>query len=186
VTGVITRGLAFGVAVGVAFGVVFGVAFGATVGPTATRLPIYLFELLLAIRDYRHSLREKKFEQALRRSPIYFDEFIFFPQPYLSSLLFHLTQQDLDAGLTHTAFVANHPYQNWAAQKALKRLLTENRAPFFPILDRMLSSPAPYQPIMFAPYRVRRASFRYYSVLGMLAEVADISQESGRVYKWVR
>jgi AAA+ ATPase superfamily predicted ATPase len=177
---------AFGGAFGVAVGFAVGVTVGATFGPMATRLPIYLFELLLAIRGHRHSLREKKFEQALRRSPIYFDEFIFFPQPYLSSLLFHLTQQDALAGLTHIAFVANHPYQNWAAQKALKRLLTENRAPFFPMLDRMLASPAPYQPITFEPYRVRRASFRYYSVLAMLAEVADISQESGRVYKLAR
>src|SRR5262249_50709930 len=57
------------------------------------------------------SVRSKQFEQALLRSPVHFDEYIFFPQPYLSSPLFHLLHQNLDVGLIHTAFVTTHPFE---------------------------------------------------------------------------
>lgn len=103
--------------------VLFGVGF--------TRLPIYLVEVAPTILGYRIAVRSNQFELQLLRSPVYVDEHIFFPQPYLSSLLFHLLQQDLKAGLTHISFVANHPSQGWAAQKAIKRLLENGQISFF-------------------------------------------------------
>ncbi|MGH9938191.1 MAG: hypothetical protein ACREAM_18250 [Blastocatellia bacterium] len=68
----------------------------------------------------------------------------------------------------------------------MKKLLAEDRAPFFFMLDRILTSPAPYQPTTFERYKLRRASFRHYSALSMLAEIADIPQERGPVYKRAR
>ncbi len=135
----VAAGVAFGVATGImgglAFGfaraVTFGVATGITLGVAYMRFPVYLFEIVPAILAFRRSVRNHQFERELRRSPIHFDELSAFPQPYLSSLLFNLLQQDLQAGLAHTSRVANHPNQNWAAQKALKKLLATDRAPFF-------------------------------------------------------
>ncbi len=191
-------GVLLGVFVSVAYGVSRGLArgawaiipvvvtFGIVVGVGATRLPIYIFELLPAILAYRRCIRTKQFEQELRRSPIYFDEFIFFPQPYLSAILLNLLEQDLNAGLKNTAFIATHPYQNWAAQKALNKLLAQDRIPFFFILDRLLSSPPPYDPIVFDRGNLWRASFRYYSVRSILGEIAGISPRSSRGHQFGR
>lgn len=188
IAGGVIISIAFGAAFGTAFGVAFGVAFGILVsflenivlsvgvGIGATRLVTYLAELLPAILSYRCSIHSYKFEQAFLRSPICFDQFIFFPQPYLSRLLFHLLQQDLNAGLRHTAFVTTHPYQGWAAQRALKKLLAQDQVSFLSLLDRLLTSPPPYEPVRLYLFHLSRASFRYYSALSMLAEIADMSE----------
>jgi hypothetical protein len=54
------------------------------------------------------------------------------------------------------------------------------------VLDQILTSPTPYEPLVFSPRNLRRASFRYYSALSILAEIADNPQGSGPIYKQMR
>src|SRR5574341_215292 len=122
--------------------------------------------------------------QRIGRPLIYFDELIFFPQPYLSSLLYRILQQDLIGGLKHTANIAVHPYQSWAAQRALKKLLSQDQALFFRVLDQLLTSPPPYSPIWPHPDRLRVASFRYRTATGTLVEMADLEVFQSWSNKW--
>ena len=96
-------GVAFGVIYGVKFGVELGVAVGliASVawGLGAMRLPFYLFEILPAVLVYRRSSRSGTPERELRRSPVYFDDLLILPQPFLAALLLPVLRADLRSGL---------------------------------------------------------------------------------------
>jgi len=145
-------------------------------GICATRLPLYVFESAYGILAYRRRSHSSNIEHVLLRSPVYFDEFIFFPQPYLSSLLLQVLQQDLNIGLKHAAHIVSHPYQSWAAQRALKAILAQDQVPFLFMLDRLLVSPHPHEHL----YLPLIPSYRYHTTLMLLAEIAGLVMRGPR------
>ncbi len=83
------------------------------------RLPLYLGEAIWSGWLYRRVLAQP--ERALitlRRSPVYWDELIFFPLPRLDRLLLLLFQADRPRGLIEGGFIAGSMRQGWAATKA--------------------------------------------------------------------
>lgn len=121
----ITEGLAVGITFGVAYGIDCGLAEGITVGIaggltyiiSVSRiwyLPYHLFQYLIS------KLAPSRTRAIYRNSPLYFDELIGFPLPFLSSILIQIIDQNREAGLKEIEFIiAKHPMQNKAAQKAL-------------------------------------------------------------------
>ncbi len=83
------------------------------------RLPLYLLEVLWSLWLERRSQTHP--EQALtllRRSPVYWDELIFFPLPRLEPLLLRLLRLDREQGLIEGGFIAQAPRQEKAANQA--------------------------------------------------------------------
>jgi len=142
----ISLGIAFGIALGLALGIAFGIVLSLTLifaggitGNSAVnipgglaivigliRLPVFVFEVPLAIRAYYNSLSSQSPGQELLHSPVYFDEMMVWPQPYLSSLLSSVIYKNREVGFRQIGKVAGNPFQRWAAQKTLRRLLDKN------------------------------------------------------------
>ncbi len=138
-------------------------------GVGATRLLFYPFEIWLAIMAYRRSLRSNAPEQSLLHSPVYFDDLMVLPQPFLSSLLLRVAQEDLTNGLRHIVRIASNPFHRWAAQKALRKLLEADRKLFFLILHSLLPSPERRTFSSNYHYEIRRARYRYVTATILLA-----------------
>jgi AAA+ ATPase superfamily predicted ATPase len=165
--------VAFGVLAGVGRGVSFGVVFGVALVVATLRLPFYVIELQTAIRAYRRAISCAAPEHELLRSPVYQDEFLILPQPFLSSLLLCVGRKDLDAGLRHFGRVASNPFQRWAVQRAMRTLLEQDRIPFFSKLDRLLTTPYPYIQIGADWKEKERAEDPYFTTRLLLAELMD-------------
>jgi hypothetical protein len=166
-------GVAFSVRGGVAFGVAFGAAGGVIGGVGALRLPFYVFELRTAITAYHRAKRGAAPERELLRSPVYQDELLTLPQLFLSSLLLCVARNDFDAGLRQLGRVASNPFQRWAAQRALRTLLEQDRIPFFFTLDRLLTAPEPYFPIGADWKEEDRVEDQRFTTKLLLAELMD-------------
>jgi hypothetical protein len=93
------------------------------------RLPVALVEVPLARWQYLRVLRrpEELFLQ-LHRSPIYWDDLIFYPLPALDQFLLKALRLDQAAGLREVAFVASSFQQGWAATRAQLSFATETLA----------------------------------------------------------
>jgi hypothetical protein len=97
----------------------------------ALRVPLYIFEVLPALRAYRRAQHTENPSEHLARSPVYFDDLLILPQPYLGSFLALIARSNLHIGLQHMAHIASNPFQRWAAQRALRVLLERDNIPFF-------------------------------------------------------
>jgi hypothetical protein len=121
----ITEGLAVGITFGVAYGIDGGLVEGITVGiaggltyiisvSRVWYLPYHLFQYLIS------RLVPSRATAIYRSSPLYFDELIGFPLPFLSGILIRTIDQNRDVGLKKIEFItAKRPAQKKAAQKAL-------------------------------------------------------------------
>lgn len=83
------------------------------------RLPLALVEVPLTRWHYLQLLRrpEQVFD-LLRRTPVYWDDLIFYPLPALDQFLLKALRQDQAAGLAEVAFLAKSFRQGWAANRA--------------------------------------------------------------------
>ena len=133
-------GLVFGLVGGLVFGLVFGLASG-LVGGLVGSLEKELFEALRFLLGYSsfflfiflrpfylpwYAVQYWRVRQTadpfplFRNSPVYWDEVIALPLPYLASWLVKLAESDRERGLAEIRFVATkRPYQRRAAQRAL-------------------------------------------------------------------
>lgn len=115
--------VAGGVIAGMAFGVAGGVAAGVIFIPCYFRVPFYLLELPWAVFIlFLSRLNPLRAPSYLHLSPIYFDEVIWLPLPFLDRHLVLIAEQDREAGLEEIAYVARSFCQGWAAQAALLEL----------------------------------------------------------------
>jgi AAA ATPase domain len=174
VIGIVAVSVICGALFGVMSGAV-GVAAGIAVGVGALRLPFYVFELRAAITAYRRAKGGATPECELLRSPVYYDELLALPQPFLSSLLLCVARNDLNVGLRHLGRVASNPFQRWAPQRVMRRLLEKDRIPFFPMLDRLLTEPEPYLRTGANWREKERAEDRHFTTKLLLAELAGFS-----------
>ena len=177
-------GIAEGVAFGVAFGVVLGVAmivagafilifpildlalfligvgFGWILGILRVPIPA-IFEWPISIWRFQRSRIGKDLpHQSLLRSPAGFDELQIIRQPFLQEFLYLACRDDLANGLWAVPQVVSNPFQRWAAQHAVKRLLTDTPNLIFPILQTVLMEPAFLRPIAPPWGRFRFAEVR--------------------------
>jgi AAA domain len=179
----VTLGMSIGLE-RIKYNTTYGLMFslGGIIG--ATRLLFYLFEILPAILAYRRSLHEKAPEQALLHSPVFFDELMVLPQPFLSSLLLRVARKDLKSGLRHLGRVANNPFQRWAAQKTMRTLLERDRIPFFFNLDHLLAAPEPYVQTGSTRNEQERAEDRYFTTKLLLTTLMDKWPKPKRDADW--
>jgi formylglycine-generating enzyme required for sulfatase activity len=83
------------------------------------RLPLYLVEALWSLWLERRSQDQPgQTLTLLRRSPVYWDELIFFPLPRLEALLLRLLRLDRERGLIEGGLIAQAPRQAQAASRA--------------------------------------------------------------------
>jgi formylglycine-generating enzyme required for sulfatase activity len=83
------------------------------------RLPLYLVEVLWNLwLERRSQVHPEQTLALLRRSPVYWDELIFFPLPRLEALLLRLLRLDREQGLIEGGFIARLPRQEQAANQA--------------------------------------------------------------------
>ncbi len=195
-------GLAWGVVGGPVVGLVGGLAGGMTGRLTLDisiilafsisvlmgvfRFPFALLELVPAIRAYHQTLEETsqqaetghvlqnvwKLSRHIERSPVYFDELLILPQPYLAALLLTIARCHLRSGLRHIARVASNPFQRWAAQRAIRTLLEHDRIPFYLIIHELLTIAEPYHAIGGSEYPEARDS--HFTTRLLLAEIANV------------
>ena len=101
----------------------FAVTYPIVFGLTFFR-PFYLFPYIL---QYLRSRQSGDPFRAFRNSPVYWDEVMALPLPYLSDWLIQLATQDREQGMQEILFVASkRPYQRKAAQKALVAVLAQD------------------------------------------------------------
>lgn len=192
-------GLVAGPIVGLVAGLAGGLAIGARPSMSmiliffmatligVVRLPFYLVQIYPALRAYRrasnpppqkqtHHADDLKhiwyYSQQIERSPVYMDELLMFPQPYLAKLLVLLSRCHLRSGLRHIAYVASNPFQRWAAQRAIRTLLEQDQVPFFLIMHELLNAKQPYHAIGGSEYM--HANDPAFTAKIILAETAGM------------
>ncbi|HMY70604.1 MAG TPA: hypothetical protein PLQ88_02135 [Blastocatellia bacterium] len=160
------------------------VAGGVAIGIGVLRLPFYTADLIAALLAHRHSQIANNPEMELKTSPVYFDELLVLPQPYLTSLLLRVSEENQEAGLRQLARVACNPFQSWASQKALRNLLENKEWSFFNTLNWLLSSPAPYHQV--GNHWIERvlSDDRYSTTKLLLAEVAGVQPIPSEKDQW--
>ena len=115
-----TFGVAFGVARGVAFGVAVGVAVGVGFMIGYYRLLFYLFQFPFQIGLYGMiKLKPDSSIKFIQKSPIFWDEMIWFPLPFLSQMLRQGFHQDETIGLAFIQHVSVSFRQKKAAMSAI-------------------------------------------------------------------
>jgi hypothetical protein len=83
------------------------------------RLTSYLLEVPLTWWHYRQALqRPAEALERLHRTPVYWDDLIFYPLPSLDRLLLLALRIDRQAGLQAAEFLAHSFRQDWAANQA--------------------------------------------------------------------
>jgi hypothetical protein len=128
----IAFGVVFSIAFGIAFGVVFSIAFGIAVGITLLFSYFRLFYIFPHMIQY---LRVKIFghepSSLFKNSPIYWDEVILTPLPFLSNFLVRLTEANRKEGLHEIEFVSSkRPTQRKAASSALSEITIKDLGRF--------------------------------------------------------
>ncbi len=177
-------GLAGGMAGGLAVHVSAVLAFSLAVLMGVLRVSFALVELGFAIRAYQKAQEDFstyfqredviqhiwKLSRHIERSPVYVDEMLILPQPYLTSLLLVISRCHLRSGLRHIARVASNPFQRWAAQRAIRTLLEQDTVPFFLLVHELLSITEPYHAIGGSEHN--EALDPYFTTRLLLAEIA--------------
>jgi hypothetical protein len=186
-------GIMYSMTYGMSVGVSVGVASGMAGSAGGLRMPFYIFEILPTLRAYRRARHGENIGQYLTRSPVYFDDFLVLPQPYLSSFLLLIARSNLHDGLQHIAHIAGNPFQRWATQRTLRMLLERDNVPFFLLADTLLTAPEPYVAVGNSREEHERAADRYFTSKLLLAElvgvppVPGVSDAFARVFTaWLR
>ena len=148
IAGGITVGIAFGIAIGIAFGIVFGIAYGIAYGITVgitvgiaggiTVGIAFIFSYFRIFYIFPHFIqffRAKMFSQnpfsIFRNSPVYWDEVINLPLPFLSNFLVTLANENREEGLKDIQFISSRrPTQRKAASSALLELTIQDLGRF--------------------------------------------------------
>ncbi|NQE46671.1 hypothetical protein C5S31_11680 [ANME-1 cluster archaeon GoMg2] len=136
----IAPGSAFGTALGIGWGIVCGIAFG-IVGCIVWGIVwgiAFLFSYFRVFYILPHMiqyLRVRFFKQKpfrlFRNSPIYWDELILMPLPFLSNFLVTLTKANREEGLSEIEFVSSkRPFQRKAASSALSEITIKDMGRF--------------------------------------------------------
>jgi hypothetical protein len=137
---VIARGFAFGIATGIicsiwwgitediGFGIMFGIIFG-------IMFLFSYFRLFYILPHMIQYLRTKIFKHEpfslFRNSPIYWDEVILMPLPFLSKFIVTLTEVNRNEGLSEIEFVSSkRPTQRKAAISALSEITIKDLSRF--------------------------------------------------------
>jgi len=177
---------AFGVIVSVAYGVAGGVAYGIAGGTVIIRLlPFYPLEFILAwMYWHRAAMHPKSAIVMLKKSPVFFDELQVICQPYLFRLLLLACQNDLGEGLRCIRYVAQNPFQSWAAQRTLRTLMEEPHEQAFDIIYRILTDPCFDEFHTEPTYPIAEKYIPTVRVV-LLAEVACLWTSTGRVIERV-
>lgn len=110
-------GVAVGVAVGVAGGVAFGVAGGVAMIAGSLRLIFWPFEVLWMLMLVVKS-GEERAGQLLHRLPIYYDEFIVLPLPFLGDFLARAYRINQAGARQAIDYLTTHSRQQAAARQA--------------------------------------------------------------------
>ena len=128
----IAVGIAFGIALGIAFGITLGIAFGIAVGIAFVFSYFRLFYILPHMIQYlRVKISEHEPFSLFRNSPIYWDEVILMPLPFLSKFLVTLTEANRKEGLHEIEFVSfKRPTQRKAAISALSEITIKDLGRF--------------------------------------------------------
>ncbi len=119
-------------------GLMFGISAGLTLLVGVLRVPIYFVEVLVSVWSYNEARLSPQSSGYLTRSPVYWDEYLILPQPFLSSMLLISARSRLGTGLGHIARVADNPFQRWAAHRSLLVLVERDNIPFFYLADYFL------------------------------------------------
>lgn len=94
-------------------------------------LTYYPFELVWQIlMIYQANRNPKEALRYLRLSPVYWDDHIWLPLPFLDNLLLLATRSNQDEALSEIAFVAQSFRQQWAASNALAAFTAEKLASY--------------------------------------------------------
>jgi len=126
--------IVLGLIVGLGLGLVVGLDKGLTEGLTFALgymiafllTHLRLFYLIPYAIQYWRAKKISDLFQIFRNSPVYWDEVIAMPLPYLAGWFVRLANHDRERGLIEIEFVgAKRPYQRRAAQKALIRLAVQ-------------------------------------------------------------
>lgn len=162
------------------------IAFGVGLLLGVLRVPFYIVEIIPAVRAYVRARKYVKtnnletdhlnhvavLSRYVEQSPVYFDDLLMIPQPFLPSLLLFVTRCHLRSGLRHIAYVASNPFQRWAAQRALRTLLEHDDVPFFLIMHELLVAQEPYRAIGGSEYVY--CNDQSFITRLVLAEIADV------------
>lgn len=93
------------------------------------RLPICMIEVPLSRVQYLQTLRHPdQIFARLQRTPVYWDDLIFYPLPALDQFLLLALRADRAAGLKEVAFIAQSFRQGWAANRARLAFTVETLA----------------------------------------------------------
>jgi hypothetical protein len=125
-------GILAGILAGISAGIEEDITFGIAVGISFLFSFSRLFYILPHMIQY---LRVKIFEREpfslFRNSPIYWDEVILMPLPFLSNFLVTLTEANREEGLQEIEFVsAKRPFQRKAASSALSEITIKDLSRF--------------------------------------------------------
>jgi len=119
-----------------------------------------------------------------RNTPVYWDEVIAMPLPFLSRWLVKLAQADREQGLAEISFIAaNRPFQRRAAQKALLAVITDDLRQVDSIwklarageLLKAFPAEAKYLPAGFDEARLRISSLAYDARLYEIRPVSPMT-----------
>lgn len=117
----ISKGLAAGFAGGIGFSIVYSRIF-------------YMFPHLIQYFRAKYS-NENSFE-LFKKSPIYWDEAIIYPLPFLTDFLLILIEANQDQGISETEFVSDkRPFQRKAAFNACLQMIILNLSNYKSIND---------------------------------------------------
>lgn len=129
----------------------------------------YFFEFWQGIKAYRRSLHSDSPTGYLLHSPVFWDDWIKLPQPFLSSLLLRVLRKDITQGLKCSGQIISNRYQHWAVQRAITDLIRQDKVSFFVVLDRLLSLSVPYAQTTSSKKETARAEDRTYTTKLILA-----------------
>lgn len=137
VAGALVREVVAGLVVGLAFGLVSALPVAAVNGQKALHFvtaysSVFLFVYLRPFHLIPYAFqRWRSFKAAdpflfFRNSPVYWDEALAMPLPFLCDWLVRLARLDRERGMNEIASVASLPYQRSAAQRALVKIVVQD------------------------------------------------------------
>lgn len=100
--------------------------FATTYAPTCLFAYLRIFYLIPHWFQLWRSRKAANPFPLFRNSPVYWDEAIAMPLPFLSDWLVRLASLDRERGMTEMVKVARLPYQRRAAQRALVRMIVQD------------------------------------------------------------
>jgi hypothetical protein len=159
VAGGVALGIAGGVTLGVAGSVALGAAGGAILGVAGStgvlRLPIYFFQIWLALWQSRPGPGAPA---RLARHPALWDELVILPFPRLGRLLAEALAEDLDSGIRASRALLRNSFQRWAVAWAWAHFLSAHPCPLIPLYQALSDAAleeCPDEPITWDDLRFR-------------------------------